>query len=135
MAPQGIIDAGEIGDEASTGGLLLVDLELFVDQGEVIGKNTEALRTAEHEVGTGLERVVHGGDNALLQFRTEIDEKVAATDEIEAREWRIPGDVLFGKNADLANGLRHLVAFVHACEKAFEASGGDIGEGGLRIDT
>ena len=118
MATQRIIHAGEVGDEARAGGLLLVDFEFFVDQREVVGKYAQAFGTTEHQVRTGLECVMHGGDHALLQFRTEIDQEVAATDQVEAGERRVLRYILLSEDTEFADSLLNLIALVDARKKA-----------------
>ena len=60
--------------------------------------------------------------NALLvQLRAEIDENVAATDQVEPRKWRIRRDVLPGEGADFADAALDLISTVALGKKALQA--------------
>jgi len=61
---------------------------------------------------------MHGGDDALLQFRTEIDQEVAATDQVEAGERRVLRDILLSEDTEFADNLLNLIALVDARKKA-----------------
>src|SRR5260370_11957559 len=129
-----MVHAGKKGDQARSGGLLPINSVLFLDEREVVGKYAEAFGAAEHEVSAGFKTVMHGGDDAFLQLRAEINKQVAATDQIEARERGIFSDVLFGENTCLADGLHDLIALVDASKKTFQTSGGQIRDASPRIN-
>ena len=60
--------------------------------------------------------------NALLvQLRAEIDENIAATDQVEPRKWRIRRDVLPGEGAEFADGVLDLIHAVALEKKAPQA--------------
>src|SRR2546430_7943227 len=92
--PLGVIEPREGGDQARRRFLLLIDLVFLVDEREVIGKSTQAFRSAEHQITGRLEPVMHRGNDALLKNRPEINEQVAAADQIEVRERRVLREIL-----------------------------------------
>src|SRR5208282_1785027 len=67
--------------------------------------------------------------------RPEIDEDVAATDEVQAGEGRVLSQVLFGEDAHGPDGLAHLVAAGHLAEKAPQPVRGNVRGNGFRIDA
>lgn len=64
--------------------------------------------------------------HAVLLRRLKIDHQVAATQQVEAGEWRILDDVLHGKHDHLADFLLHLVARVVLGEEASQPLRRDI---------
>ncbi len=69
-------------------------------------------RTARATGSPGPQSVVKHGDHALLQHRPQIDQQIAAADEIHARERRIFGDVMARKYAAFAHaGLNPVAVF------------------------
>src|SRR5688500_11011601 len=72
------------------------------------------------------ERIVESLEHRLLQPGLEVNEDVAATDEIEAREWRVAGEVVAGEDAHLADGFADLVVAAHFGEEAPQAFRGNV---------
>src|SRR4029079_2956902 len=92
--------------------LLCVDLGFAAHDLEEIGEPMDGFRVSEHEEARRLERVVEDRNDLLLHERPEVDEDVAATDEIQLREGRILREVLAREDADVSYGLRDLIAAV-----------------------
>jgi len=76
-----------------------VDLVLAVVGGEQRFEATDRLRLAEDEHAARGEGVVECTKDSLLERRSEVDEEVAATDEVDARERRIASDIVAGEDA------------------------------------
>ena len=57
----------------------------------------------------------------LVQFRAQIDEHVAATDQVQSREGRIGGEVLSCERADIAHAAMDLIGTIALDEKAIES--------------
>src|SRR5262249_56591392 len=66
-------------------------------------------------------RIMKDRQTTSLQLHPEINQNIPAADEIEPRKWRIRGDVLFCKRADLAHHPVDLIGAVELFEKAFQA--------------
>ena len=64
---------------------------------------------------------MEGAEQAPLRARVQVDEKVAARDQVDARERRIADHAVRRKDAQLANFLVHNVARVVAREEAARA--------------
>jgi hypothetical protein len=110
--------AGELEAYARGGRVLHVDLVPLVDRREKLGVPGEGLRRSEHQVPGRPERVVEDGHDALLQDRLEVDEHVAAADEIEPRERGIAGEVLPREDAAIADRFVDLPELARLGEEA-----------------
>ena len=100
------------------GRLAHVDLVLRVGELEEIAVHADRLRAAEPQEAVGAQCVVHQGNEPLLQHRVEVNEQVAAGDEVQARERRIAERVLAREDAHFADLLRHPVTAVGIHEEA-----------------
>ena len=74
-------------------------------------------------------------DQALLQRRLQIDEQVAATDQVHARERRIGQHVVPGEHAQVADGLGDAVVSVHLDEEAAQSLARDVQQSFLGIEA
>src|SRR5690606_11864802 len=88
----------------------LVDAGAGVEDAEEAGRMVRRLRRADHEEAARIERVVEGRADLLLQLAVEIDEDVAAGDEVDAREGRVLEDVVEGEEDDVPQLLADPVA-------------------------
>ena len=107
-------------------GLLGEDLVLLVHRLEEIGEAADRFRGAQEQEPAGLERVVERGQHLLLQARLEIDQQVAATDEVHARERRIGDEVLPREDHHLAQRLADPVAAFLLDEEPPQPLGRDV---------
>jgi hypothetical protein len=78
-----------------------------------------------------VERVVEEREELSLQRRLEIDEQIAAGEQVEARERRVRGDVLPREDAQVAHRLRDLEVPVHADEEPAAALRRHVEQRGL----
>ena len=76
---------------------------------EEIAMGARGLRAAEPQEACRLERVVQDRQEALLQRRLEVDEQVAAGDEIDARKRRVLEDAVAGEEDNVAQFLPHVI--------------------------
>ena len=83
------------------------------------------LRCAQHEKPGWLERVVEQRDDVLLHA-SQVDQHVAATDQVQLRKRRIVDQVVPGEDAHLAQVLVDLVAAFDLREIAVEAFMGKV---------
>ena len=65
--------------------------------------------------------VVKLRDAALVQFRAQINQNVAAADHVETREGRISRDVLSRERANIAHVAMDLVTAVAFNKKTFQS--------------
>ncbi len=71
----------------------------------------------------------------LLQHRLEVDQHVAAADQVDARERRVGEHVVAREHAHVADRLADPVAAVDLDEEAPQPLGGDVLRDGLRVDA
>ena len=133
--PLRVIEPREVGDQPRRRLLLLIDLVLFVDEREMIGKRTHAFRSTEHQITGRLEPVMHRGNDALLKNRPEINEQIAATDQIETREWRVLREILLGENAHFPDGLNDLITAIAAHKETFQPFRRHSGNRTFRVEA
>ncbi len=83
----------------------------------------------------GAERVVEGREYRLLQRRFEVDEHVAAADEIESRIRRVPREIVAREHTHLADAFADLILIAHLREETSQALGGHIARDVDGIDS
>jgi hypothetical protein len=83
--------------------LLLVDAVLLVHQGEQVGVGADRLGAPQHQKAHRPQGVVKDGHQLLLQRQAQIDQDVAADDQIQLRKRRVARQVLTGKDAHIAH--------------------------------
>lgn len=115
--------------------LLRVDLVLPVHRLEEVGEAADGLRRAQQQVPSGLERVVKRGHRLLLPARFEIDQEVAAADEVHARERRVGDEVLTREDHHVPQRLADSVATFRLDEEPPQAHRRDVGDEALRVET
>ena len=76
---------------------------LLVDGGEQVAVLADALRRAEEQIAARAQRVVEGRDDLVLDVRPEIDQQVAAGDQVHPRERRIADDAVRREDAEVAH--------------------------------
>src|ERR1700722_4232980 len=106
---------------------------LLVDLAERFRSRLHALRASQQKITARVQSVVKGGQHLLLQRDAQIDEEIAATDEIYSRERRIPRDVLNRKDTNIAHLLADLIAVIGLREKLLQALRRNIRGNVLRI--
>src|SRR5256885_1891986 len=74
-------------------------------------------------------------DAALVQFRAQINEHIAATDQVEPGKWRIGRNVLPRESADVAHIAMDLITAVAFDEKTFQSRGRDVFLDRARINS
>ena len=83
-------------------GRRLVDARLAVERAELASRTIGALRRAQHEESVRVERIVERFARQLLQFAIQVDQNVAADDEIEPRERRVLEQAVTGEQHQIA---------------------------------
>src|SRR5437764_2192370 len=61
-----------------------------------------------------------------MQFRAQINQHVAATDQVQPGKWRVGCDVLPRERADVAHVVMNLISAVPLYEKSFQSCGRDV---------
>ena len=85
------------------------DAVLLVQRREQIAKAADRLALPEKEVPRLAETVMQHRDDPPLQIDIEVDEHVAAADQIELGEGRVPREVVLDEDAEVANALADAV--------------------------
>ena len=88
---------------------------------------------AEEEPAVRLQREVKKREEVLLQLRAEVDQQIAATDQIELEKGRILDDVLLGEDQQVADAFVDAIAAAIGGEEARQAFGRKIGGDAGRI--
>ena len=73
--------------------------------------------------------------HAVLQLETEIDQHVAATDEVQLREGRVLRHVLPGEDTEIANALLNLVLPLGLHEVEPQSFGRNVVRDAVEIDA
>lgn len=89
---------------------LAVDQRLGRDGGELAGRAAETLRASQHQESARRQRVLQQRDRFLLELRVEVDQDVAAGQQIDPRVGRVARHVVRGEDAELPQRLGDLVA-------------------------
>ena len=118
------------------GGVLgAVDAVLLVHRGEQAALHVGRLGAAEEQIATRLEGEMEGVQDLGLHLAIQIDQQVAAADEIQAGKRRIAEQVVLGEQHLLAQLLFHPVLVLLLEQVLAQARGGDVGDDGARIDA
>ncbi len=113
----------------------LVDPVLLVDRLEQMFAAVDGLGGAEEEPPARAQREVGDLDGALLGIAVEIDEQVAAAEQIDARKGRVLQQVVHREQHRLAQVAAHPVAAPLLGEEAAQPFLGDVGRERQRIEA
>ena len=94
------------------------DPVLEIERREVIAVGDQRLRFPEHEHARGTQREVQVAQDALLGLRVEVDQRVAAHQQVQARDRRVVDQVVAPEDQRSAHVLAQRVALVDALEVA-----------------
>src|SRR6266849_7464199 len=103
-----------------------IDSVLFVHRLKQVGEAGDGFRCAQKQKSLGLECVMENGKRLFLQTGLEINQQVAATDEVHARERRVSDEILPGEDDHLPQRLDDPVAAFLLDKKASQALRRDI---------
>ena len=62
---------------------------LLVDRREQLAVPRHHFRAAKQQIAAWCQRIVERGNHPRLQFGVEVDQQIAAGDQVDAGEWRI----------------------------------------------
>jgi hypothetical protein len=78
--------------------LLAVEPPMTVEGFEVVGQRADVLARSEQHHALTLQREVKQTQNLLLSDRLQVDQQVAAADQVDARERRVLDHVVRGEH-------------------------------------
>ena len=93
------------------------------------------LRAAEQQNAALAQRKMERREHPRLRFRPQVDQQIAARNQVEVRKWRICQNILDGEDDARAQLRRYPVAVVLFHEEAGEAVGRNLCRDGLRIEA
>src|SRR5512142_2666847 len=92
-----------------------------------------AFRWTEHQEARRLEGVLQDRPHLLLQYVAEVDQHVAATNEVQLRERRVLGEVVPGKHTRLTDVLHNLITALRSGEETRQSLRRDMGQRSARV--
>ena len=108
-----------------------VEAGLAVQGGEEVDGGADGLRAAQKQDPFGVEGIVKEGHQFFLQLRGQVDQEVAAAQDIELGEGGVHDDVLHGEDRHLPDIFGEAVAVLFFDEEPSEPLGrhirGDVG--------
>src|SRR5713226_6156545 len=87
-----------------------INLVLFVRRLKQVGEAADGFRRAQKQKPVRLECVMKSGQRLLLQTRLKINQQVAATDKVHARERRVGDEILSGEDDHFSQWLDDAIA-------------------------
>ena len=103
-----------------------VDPPFLRDRLEKILPVSDGLGVSQKEKAPVAQGEVKQGDDLPLHLLVQVDQEVAADDQVQPGEGRIGGDVLRGENDPFAEALDDLIAAVPAGKEPLEPLGRDV---------
>src|SRR5207248_10808931 len=103
-----------------------VNLIFLIHQFEKLVVETDRFRRSQNQIAAGVERVMKLRDAALVQIRTQIDEDVAAADQVEPRERWIGAKILPREGADIAHATVDLITAIALNKKTLQPGGRNV---------
>ena len=99
---------------------------LAINGGEQLGVLGQGFRCAEKQITARPQRIMKYRQQLLLQLLVEIDQQIAARDQVDPRERRIADHAVRGEDAQVAHLLAERIADAVAAEKAVDPLWADI---------
>ena len=112
---------GKLQRSAEVSGLSEVDLLGLIDLREQIGSRAHRFGIAQHQEAARSQRVVEHRENLALQHWAEVDQHVAAQNQIEVRKGRIDDHVLAREHTHVPDWFLHLVVAIRFDEETPQA--------------
>ena len=108
---------------------------LLADRLEAIGNAADRFGGAQKEHAALAQREMEKGQDLALRLRAQVDEQIAAGDEVEAGERRVGQQALTGEHHRLTQFAHDLIAVVLFGEEASEPRRRHVGLDQFRIDA
>ena len=117
--------------------LALIQLHFTVQRSKKVSEFAYGLGSAQEEKAARVQGIMKQGDELLLQVAAHIDQKVAATDEVEFGEGRVFDHILLGKDQHVADAFVDAVgaALGFGREETRQPLRRDVGGDAGRIDA
>ncbi|MNQ72786.1 hypothetical protein D3C85_874980 [compost metagenome] len=117
--------------------LALIQLRLAIEHGEDVVKVADSLGGAEKQDAARLECIVEQRNDLLLQFRAQIDQQIATTDQIQPGKRGVLDQILLGKDQHVADAFMNAIAasIGFQGEKPLQPFRADVGRHAGRINT
>src|SRR5882672_8329250 len=112
-----------------------INFVLFVHRLKQVGEAADGFRRAQKQKPVRLERIMKSGQRLLLQTRLKINEEVATTDKVHARERRVADEILPGEDDHFAQWLDDAIAAFFLNKKTPQSFRRDILCEALGIET
>ena len=100
---------------------------------ECVVQFADVLAAAHEEMTFRVQRMIEDREDVILHLRLQIDEQVAADNEILLGKGRVAQEVVGGKDHHLAQAVVDLVAVLAPAEEAAQAGRRDIGHHAVEI--
>ncbi len=101
---------------------------------QIRGRATDAFRPPQHQKSSWLQSIMKDGHDPFLQNRSEVDQYVTATDDVDPRKRRVLKKVLSSENTHIPNRFVNSVATFHFDKKAAQPFRRDIDRNTLWVD-
>ena len=111
------------------------DLCPGLQRGKEVCGGADGLRAAKEQEPVGIQAVVKERQEFLLQLGREIDEKVAAAQDVEPGERRVHDEVMRGAEHHLADLFAHLITVLSLHEESAQTFRRNVASNVGRIDT
>ena len=98
-----------------------------------LGQRADAFRWTDHQEARRLKSVMQDRQHFPLQYSPQVNQHVAATDEVQLGERRVLGHVVPGKNAYVADDFRDLVTAFGSGEEARQSPRRDMRNFGVLV--
>ena len=108
---------------------------LFINHGEKLVRCLDRLRTAQKQKSFGLERKAKGSQNTGLARLVQVDQQVAAANQVDAGKRRIAQHIVVGKQHLFAYLLDHPELLFFLSEKLLQPGRRYIGRDRCRIQS
>jgi hypothetical protein len=106
---------------------LPIDLGVLVDRVELVDQAARTLTESQKQDRARLQREVEQRQHGLLRVRLEVDQEIAARDQVHLGEGRVADQIVRGEHDALAQGLRDLVPVRLGGEEPSQPSIADAG--------
>src|ERR1051325_2125257 len=95
----------------------------------------QAFRITQEDISARVERIVEDVEEPVLHFSLQVDQYIAADDQILTRERRVAQDIMIREEHTIANLVLDLVVLTFAKEEALQPLGRDIGFDGCGVES
>src|SRR5262249_30101847 len=106
---------------------------LAIDRMEIAVKVSQRFGRSQEQETARFEGVMKEGDDLPLQFWPQVDQQIAAANQVHTRKWRVFLHALHGKDDHLADLLADLVGAVIFDKEALQTFWRNVGGNVVRV--